>query len=370
MDTVRVGIIGSGFVAELHAEALRRVPNARLVAVASPTAAHAQAFAARFEVPRWFTDHETLLRDGGVDLITVACPNDLHAPVTLAAADAGVHVICEKPLCLSLREADQMIEACRRAGVMLMYAEELLFAPKYVRAKHLVEEGGLGRVYLVKQGECHYGPHSDWFWDVTRSGGGVLMDMGCHSVEFGRWIYDKARPVSVYAHLGRFAHTERTRGEDQSICLVEYEGGRLAIAENSWARTGGIDDRAELYGDQGLTIADLIRGNALTTFSNTGYGYAVEKAPETRGWSFTGFEEMWNYGFPQEMQHFVDCVAHDRVPVESGEDGRVVLEILCAAYLSARLGRKVSLQDPLPPDVAAAARPIDLWLGPAGQAAT
>jgi predicted dehydrogenase len=359
MDTVRVGIVGAGFVAELHAEALRLVPNAEVVAVASPTPGHAEAFAAKHGIARHFTSHEELLREGGVDLISVACPNDLHAQVTIAAAQAGVHVVCEKPLCLNLQDADEMIAACKRAGVKLMYAEELLFAPKYVRAKRLVEEGALGEVYLVKQGECHYGPHSDWFWDVNRSGGGVLMDMGCHSVEFGRWIYEQQRPLSVYAHLGRFAHRDRTRGEDQSVCIVEYDGGRVAVADNSWARTGGIDDRAELYGTQGLTIADLIRGNALTTFSHPGYGYAVEKAPETKGWSFTGFEEMWNYGFPQEFQHFVGCVARDEQPIETGEDGRMVLEMLCAAYQSARLGRKVSLREPLRVEVK---KPIDLWL--------
>ena len=357
---VRVGIVGSGFVAALHAEALAHVPNAELVAVASPTDANARAFAERHHVPQSFTGHKELLERGGVDMITIACPNDLHAQVTLDAARAGVHVVCEKPLCLNFREADAMIAACKAAGVHLMYAEELLFAPKYVRAHRLVEEGALGDVYMVKQGECHYGPHADWFWDVRRSGGGVLMDMGCHSVEFGRWIYGKERPVSVYAQLGRFAHRERTRGEDQSLCIVEYEGGRFAVADNSWARTGGIDDRAEVYGTKGLTIADLIRGNALTTYSDTGYGYAVEKAPETKGWTFTGFEETWNYGFPQEMQHFVDCAAGEATPIETGGDGRVVLEVLAAAYLSARLGQKVSLREPL---TAAFERPIDLWLG-------
>jgi predicted dehydrogenase len=357
---VRVGIIGSGFVAELHAESLSRVTGAEVVGVASPTAGRAEAFAARHGIARWFTDYRDLLREASVQMVTVACPNDLHAEVTIAAAGAGAHVVCEKPLCLNLREADAMIAACRQAGVKLMYAEELLFAPKYVRAKRLVDEGALGEVYLVKQGECHYGPHSDWFWDVNRSGGGVLMDMGCHSVEFGRWMYGKARPVSVYAHLGRFTHGDRTRGEDHSLCVVEYEGGRIAVAENSWARTGGIDDRAEIYGTKGLTIADLIRGNALTTFSEPGYGYAVEKAPETKGWTFTAFEETWNYGFPQEFQHFVDCVANDTEPLETGEDGRLVLEILCAAYQSARLGQKVSLRDPFS---TGAEKPIDLWLG-------
>jgi predicted dehydrogenase len=359
MSTVHVGIVGAGFVAELHAEALKRVPGAELVAVAAPTPGHAEAFAARHGVERWFSDHQTMLTEASLHMVSIACPNDLHAAVTIDAARAGVHVVCEKPLCLSLREADEMIAACRRAGVKLMYAEELLFAPKYARAKQLVDEGALGDVYLVKQSECHFGPHADWFWDVDRSGGGVLMDMGCHSVEFGRWMYGKARPVSVYAHLGRFAHADRTRGEDHSLCIVEYEGGRIAVAENSWARTGGIDDRAEVYGTKGLTIADLIRGSALTTFSERGYGYAVEKAPETKGWTFTAFEETWNYGFPQEFEHFVDCVANDTIPLETGEDGRAVLEILCAAYRSARLGQKVSLREPFPTE---ARKPIDLWL--------
>ena len=98
-----------------------------------------------------------------------------------------------------------MIQACQEAGVKLMYAEELCFAPKYVRAKRLVEEGALGKVYRVKQSEEHFGPHMPWFWDVNLSGGGVLMDMGCHSIEFCRWIYDKQPIESIYAELAKMA---------------------------------------------------------------------------------------------------------------------------------------------------------------------
>jgi predicted dehydrogenase len=293
-------------------------------------------------------------------VITVACPNHLHAQITIDAARAGKHVICEKPLAMSLDECDAMIDACRRAGVLLLYGEELMFAPKYVRAKALADEGALGDVYYVRQLECHYGPHSDWFWDVDLSGGGVLMDMGCHSIAFARWVYDSAPIESVYAELGTYVHGGRTRGDDQSLCILRFAGGRLAIAENSWARTGGVDDRAEIYGSQGLTVADLLRGSALTTYSQRGYGYAVEKADTTSGWTFTMFEESWNYGFPQEMQHFVRCIQGEQEPYPTGEDGRAVLEAICAAYASARTGRRVSL----PFDEARQARkPIDLWLG-------
>ena len=130
------------------------------------------------------------------------------------------------------------------------------------------------------------------------------------------------------------------------------------MAENSWARAGGLDDRAEIYGTLGLTVADLARGSTLTTYSQHGYGYAVEKATSTRGWTGTGFEEVWTEGYLQEMAHFVACVREGEQPALSGEDGRAVLEIICAAYESARSGQRVSL--PFRTD---ARKPIDLWLG-------
>jgi predicted dehydrogenase len=119
-----------------------------------------------------------------------------------------------------------------------------------------------------------------------------------------------------------------------------------------------MDDRAEVYGSEGVAYADLLHGNAIETFSERGYGYAGEKAPTTQGWSFTTFEEEWNYGFPQEMAHFVDCVLNDREPLVSGEDGRAVLETIFAAYQSAGTGRRVEM--PVKTD---AERPIDLLPG-------
>jgi predicted dehydrogenase len=357
MDSIGVGIIGSQFIAELHAEAFRHVPEARVVAVASPNPAHVQPFAAKHRIPKWFTDYRDLLRLPEVQLVSLCLPNYLHCQATQDAARAAKHVICEKPLCMNLHEADQMIAACKQAGVKLMYAEELCFTPKYVRARQLVAEGALGKVYLIKQCEKHFGPHADWFWDVDRSGGGVLLDMGCHGIEFARWILGRPPATSVYAQCGTYVHKDRTRGEDNAILILEFGNDAVALIEESWARQGGMDDRAEIYGSQGVTYADLLHGSALETYSEVGYGYAVEKAPTTRGWTFTMYEELWNYGFPQEMQHFVDCVRHDRVPEVTGEDGRAVLEIILAAYASAGTGKKVSL-----PFATDTKRPIDLWL--------
>ena len=116
----------------------------------------------------------------------------------------------------------------------------------------------------------------------------------------------------------------------------------MVLAENSWAKRGGVDDRCEIYGAAGFTRADLLRGSALLTYSQTGYGYAVEKAGDTRGYTFTMFEEVWNYGFPQELAHFCRCVQGKEKPMETGEDGRAVLEIIYAAYQSAGEGRKIA----------------------------
>ena len=355
---VKVGIIGSGFVADIHAHAFRQyVPGVEVVAVASPTPGKAASFARERGIPNAYEDYRALLERKDIQLVTLALPNDLHCQAVLDAAAVGKHIVVEKPLCRTLDEADRMIDACRRAGVLLMYAEELLFAPKYVRAKKLADEGALGEPFLVKQWEEHNGPHMPWFWDVNRSGGGVLLDMGCHSIEYARWVFGKPKVKSVSATLGTFVHSDRTRGEDHSIVVVEYEGGKIGLAENSWAKPGGVDDRAEIYGSKGNTRADLLRGNALLTYSEVGYGYAVEKADITRGWTFTMFEEVFNYGFPAEMQHFVNCVNGVEEPIETGEDGREVLKIILAAYQSAGEGRKIVW----PYEPPAYEKPIDLW---------
>ncbi len=362
MKEVGIGLVGAGFISALHAEAFALVPEAEVRAVAATGEASARAFADAHGIRRSYGDFRALLADDAVDVVTIALPNHLHRDVVVAAASAGKHVICEKPLARTLAEADEMIAACRAAGVLLMYAEELCFAPKYVRARELCDEGALGRVFMVRQGEQHFGPHADWFWDVGRSGGGVLMDMGCHGIEFARWIYGKAPAESVTAELGTYVHGDRTRGEDHAIATVRFEGNRVGLIETSWAKRGGMDDRAEILGSDGVTYVDLLRGSSLPTYSEHGYGYAVEKAPDTRGWTFTMFEELWNYGFPQEMRHFVDCVQHGGTPLETGEDGRAVLEIIYAMYRAAGGATRVRLPLELGADERAA-NPIDGWRG-------
>jgi myo-inositol 2-dehydrogenase/D-chiro-inositol 1-dehydrogenase len=353
---VKVGLLGSQFISTIHAESLKNCAEAEIIAVASPSPGNAEKFAAQFQIPHHYTDYHELLARDDIDMVVIGIPNHLHCEAVIAAAERGKHIVIEKPLCLSLDEADRMLEAARKASVKLMYAEELCFAPKYVRLKQLLDSGALGKPTLLKQSEKHDGPHADHFWDVERSGGGVAMDMGCHAIEFFRWMLNRPKILSVYAQMNTQVHADKTLGDDNALLILEFEDGIVAIAEESWTKLGGMDDRAEVHGSKGVAYADLLHGNSIETYSAVGYDYAVEKAGGTQGWSFTIYDEAYNYGFPQEMAHFVDCVQNDKTPLVTGEDGRKVLEVLFAAYESARTGRKVQL-----PFQTVAKKPIDLW---------
>src|SRR5881392_333124 len=223
---VRIGIVGSRFQADCIAASVKAMPEEmEVVAVASPTRGNAEEFAKRHGIVRAYSDYREMLRSPDVEMISITAPNNLHAQITIDAARAGKHVVCEKPLCVTLEEADAMIEACKKAGVLLLYAEELFFAPKYVKAKQMADEGAFGKIHLVKQGEKHSGPHSDWFWDVNQSGGGAVMDLGCHGIAFCWWFLGKQKAKSVYSHLSTQVNASRTKGDDEAITIIEFENG-------------------------------------------------------------------------------------------------------------------------------------------------
>ena len=357
-EKVKIGIIGSQFEADIHAASIKMASEfAEVVAVASPTPGNAEALAKRYGIPRVFTDYRRMLKERDVEMITIAAPNQLHAQMTMDGARAGKHVLCEKPLAMTVEECEQMLDVCRQSGVLLLYGEELFFTPKYLKAKEMADDGAFGKVHLVKQSEKHFGPHAPWFWDVDRCGGGALMDLGCHGIAFCYWFLGRPAVSSVYCQMGTYVHADKTQGEDEAHCILEFENGEIGIVENSWTRRGGMDDRIEVYGSDGHTSANLHMGNALPTYSESGFSYAVEKAPTTKGWTYPVFEELWNYGFPQEMAHFARCVRGKEQPQATGQDGLMVMKALYAAYASAGEGRKITM----PFTAEGVHRPIDLW---------
>src|SRR4030081_1389609 len=223
VSKVRIGIVGSRFQADCIATSVKAMPEEmEVVAVASPTKGNAEAFARHHGIPRAYHDYRDMRRDPEIEMVSITAPNRLHAQMTIDAARAGKHVVCEKPLCVTLEEADAMMDACRQAGVLLLYAEELFFAPKYVKAKQLADEGAFGRVHLVKQGEKHSGPHSPWFWDVAQSGGGAGMDPGRPGIAFCWWFLAKPQIRSVYAQMATQVHHGRTQGDDEAVTIIEF----------------------------------------------------------------------------------------------------------------------------------------------------
>ena len=359
---IRIGLIGAGWISTTHYDSFKAIGGCEVVAQADIDRSRHEAFIIERPIPDYHKTHKELLKRKDIDIVTVAVPNSLHAPLAKDALLAGKHIIVEKPLCLTIADAEELIDIAKRKGLVIGYAEELCYIPKFVRMKQIADSGSLGDIYMVKQCEKHGGPYSPWFWTRQGAGGGILMDMGCHAIEFCRWFVGKKKVKSVTAHCAKYLHTW-AEVEDHVIATLEFEDGTLAHIESSWALQGGMISVAEAYGTKGVIYGDLLHGMGLKAFAPDGYPampYNVaQNGPDSKGWSMPDYEWLWNNGYPQEMKDFLDCVRGGGTPVESAEDGLAVLEIMLAAYHSAGTGRRVSL--PFRPDVPI---PVDLWLSP------
>ncbi len=363
---LRIGLIGAGWISTVHYDAFKAIGNCEVIAQADPDKARHKEFIKERPIPSYHKSHLEMIQRRDIDVVTVAVPNNLHAPLAIDALKAGKHVIVEKPLCLTIAEAEEIQYWSQKKGRVVGYAEELCYVPKFVRMKQIADEGGAGDIYMVKQCEKHAGPYSPWFWTVEQAGGGILMDMGCHAIEFCRWFMGKKPVKSVTAHCGRYLHTWAPV-EDHVILTMEFTDGTLAHVESSWALQGGMASTAEAYGTQGVLYGDLLQGMGLQVYSQQGYppmpyNRAQTSGPESVGWSTPDYEWLWNNGYPQEMQDFLTCVREGGTPLESAQDGLAVLEIMLAAYHSAGTGQRVEL--PFRPDIH---RPVELWINPQKQ---
>ena len=348
-DTLGIGMIGAGWVASVRAECFQQIPGVELRAVADNDRNCLSSFARSYSVLGRHVDwHELISRDD-ISVVHIATPNYLHGEMAIASAQAGKHVICEKPLCLNLEEADSMINTCHRQGVKLCYTERLCFAPKFVRAKELADAGGVGTIHSVKYSKKGGDPRSATAWDKTQAGGGALVDIGCHGIEFCRWVMDKQPVRSVYAQLDIHRCDNNSGLEDDTVIIMEFEQGRTALIECSFALRGPGQSRAEIFGTRGVIYADI--GGGLEHFSEE------RTSQHSQEWVFSSHKSIWEQGYPQEITHFIDCIREDMEPCECGEDGRAVLEIVLAAYHSAATGQKV----PLPFRPKGITRPVDLW---------
>jgi predicted dehydrogenase len=339
MAQLGIGLVGCGFWGtHMHLPALATALEARVVAVASRSGDHAAAAAAAFDVPRWSTDYRELLEDPDVDVIDLCTPNGRHAEMAIAAARAGKHVICIKPLATTLAEADAMVEAARAAGTRLFYAENALFIPALQRAKEIIDEGALGEVFRVRAAEGIPGPAAGWSRDPAMSGGGAVIDMAVHSLAFLRHIAG-AEAAHVYAELGTFVHRD-LQVEDTAILTVRFENGVIGQAEDSWATVGEMDSRFEVFGTKGRVLVDMLHSTHLRVYSQAGYTYWGERTEASKGWTYPlPLAEPLMFGTADMFAHFFRCLLRGEQCRSSGADGRAIMSQVDAAYRSARSGR-------------------------------
>jgi len=333
--SVRIGLLGSGFVSNFYMEGLRHVSNWEVAVVASPNLDNAQRFASRWNIPEASTDLYGVIARKDLDLIILGVPNYAHKDLAVACARAEKPMVCTKPLGRNRHEAKEMLDAVRAAGVMNGYAETEVFSPAVIKAREFIERGGIGKVITVRSREAHAGPHKDWFWQKELTGGGAMLDMGCHTIEAARYFIGKDNPiVEVIAWGDLLYHHDKTDAEDNAMMMIRFEGGQVAISELSWVARGGLDLRNEVYGTEGTIFTDITRETPIKVFSRPGAGYVVEKADTETGWLFPPVDEAWTYGYSEEMRHFTECAAKGTTPRETFEDGYIVNCVLDAAYES------------------------------------
>ena len=230
MNDVSIALIGSGFVAEFYMQGLANVHGHKVVMNYSRDETRAKNFADRWSIGKWTTDLRKLINRSDIHLYIIAVPNEAHLPVSLELSRLGKNQVCTKPLGRTRDEAKAMREAARRSGALHGYAETEVFAPCVVRARQMIEHGGIGRVLWVRSRESHSGPHSPHFWDVEKTGGGALNDLGCHCIEAARYFFGKQDKIlEVMAWGARLVHHEKTEGEDNALLVLKFESGGSSL---------------------------------------------------------------------------------------------------------------------------------------------
>jgi predicted dehydrogenase len=337
MKTIRIGMLGSGFVAEFYLQGLANVNGQEVVLNYSRGAKRAKTFAGRWNIPAHTTKLAEAIARDDIDLFIIALPNEVHLPVSLELAAARRNQVCTKPLARNRVEARQMRDAARKSRRLHGYAETEVFAPCVVKAREIVERGGIGQVLWVRSRESHSGPHSPHFWDIEKTGGGALNDLACHCVEAARYFFGKEnKVVEVMAWGDRLVHHQKTAGEDNALLVLKFASGGIGHCELSWTTKGGLDLRNEIHGAGGSIFTDVTRGTPITSFTPNPAGYVIEKADIDFGWTRPLPEEAFAYGYQAEMRHFVECARAGAEPRETYDDGYIVNTILDAGYQSMR----------------------------------
>jgi predicted dehydrogenase len=391
-ESVRVGILGAGFSANLHANAYRRIRDidVEIVAVAALPQESAEAFAHKHGIPFACGDAGEVIGRKDLNLVDLCVPNHLHEEFVSAAAQAGKHIICEKPLTgyfggkeasvpvgatprkimlsEALASADRIIRAAADNNVRLMYAENWLYSPAVEKASRLAEASG-GTILEIRAQECHSGSHASYAKSWARSGGGALIRLAPHPIGVALWLKQQeglrrdGMPIgveSVLADVGDLSKVGSFQGEgtrylvddwedveNWSVVIISFTDGTRALIQASDTVLGGMEDTLQLFLSNCRIDCDMTHSGLVRAFAPNaqvfGEEYIMEKLSTKAGWSYPSIDEEYLLGYPQEIRDFVECVAFCRDPRCGGTLGLQVVQVIYAAYQSAEEGRRISL---------------------------
>ncbi len=340
---LRFCIVGAGFISGVHARALAEIPQAKITVVCDDAEKMAVTMAENVGAVAETDYHRAVERDD-VDVVCVCTPSGTHAEIAVVAAEAGKHLVVEKPLDVTLERADRIIRAARTAGVKLTCIFPYRFMRGPALAKRAIDQGRLGQLVLADAYVKWYRPQeyydsSNWKGTWALDGGGALMNQGIHNIDLLTYL---AGPVTgVVARTATLVHRMET--EDTAVALLAYDNGALGAIEGSTASWPGTSGRVELHGDRG-SIA--LEDGRIVTWKVA--DASAEEEAEVLGETNLGSGALSVSGFSHEMHRrqladMVEAILHDRAPAIDGSEGRRSVAVILAIYESSRQGGWVTL---------------------------
>lgn len=337
---IGIGIIGTGSIAGVHAKSVRELENCQLLGLASSSRERAKAAAEKFGL-RVYEDYRNLLKDNDIKVVIICTHSGNHLEPTLAAAEAGKHVLVEKPLEVTLKRADQMIEACKKAGVKLGCIFQNRFSPDYQRLKAAVTSGALGKLnlgnaYIKWYRDPDYYQSSAWKGTIQGDGGAALINQGIHTIDLLLDIMGEVE--SVFGKVRTVKHD--IEGEDLGVGLITFKSGALGTVEGSTAITPGYPERLEIFGDKGSVILEAGKVISWQIGEET---QETEAEQEDNGSGASDPTAIGHALHKAQIEDFVNAIQEDREPLVTGVSGRKSLELILNIYKSSMKGKEVKV---------------------------
>ncbi|MGI6715748.1 MAG: Gfo/Idh/MocA family protein [Eubacteriales bacterium] len=346
MKKLRIGVVGAGNISQnAHLPACQKCDNAVVVAIADIDINRAKQAAEKFKIPAYFSSVEEMIEKADIDAVDICTWNNGHAPVAIAAANAGLHILCEKPMTISVEKAYEIKEAVEKAGVKFMLGVPGRFQPANMYVRELYEKGKLGDVYFAKTAYIRRrGTPTGWFTDLKTSGGGPVIDIGIHGIDAAWYLMGTPKPVSVsattYDKIGNFKTkgVDRWQGtpcpdnqfdtEDSGAGIIRFENGASMLFEASWAINGPPSYNTFVFGSKaGVSL------NPLVIYGERNGYLSDDKI------SLSSSDEH----FKREISHFADCVLNDKPVIYPIEQAILMQKMLNGIYESAKTGKEAVL---------------------------